>query len=138
MATKTFTQHISPLLQEVTFEDDELDAGGIVINQDAYDTSLDREYDVRGLSKIGIIAEETVGTNGITYKVQEAYKSFKLLSDIVDADYQDGFLAESVLAAGAEEGTEVVVKREVTAIRFRVKRTGAGLNGTLRGNIRGK
>jgi len=137
MTSKTFTQHVSPL-REVTFEDDELDAGGIVVNQDAYNVAFDREYDVRGLSKIGIIAAETVGTNGLTYKVQEAYKSFNALSDLVAADFQDGFLAEVTLAANAEQGDEVVVKREVTAIKFRVRRTAAGLSGTLRGNVRGK
>lgn len=138
MATKTFTQHISPLLSEVTFEDDELATGGIVINEDAYNTAFDRDYDVRGLSKIGVIIEETAGVNGITFKIQEAFKSFDLIADLVDADYQDGFVAETPVAANAENGQEVIVKRQVTAIRLRVKRTGAGLNGTLAGNIRGK
>lgn len=121
---------------QTEFFDKALEDGAILIDQDDYDSSLDRIYDVKALKDIYILIQNTGGANGLTYKVQQARKEFTLLADLVDADFVDGAVAEATVASGAE--AESVVARasgEITALRLRVKRATASNDTTMAGEV---
>jgi len=118
------------------FFDKTLETGAISINQDAYTTGLDRIYDVKGLKDFYILVENTGGANGLTYKVQQARKEFSKLSDLVDADFVDGTVAEANVAFGAEAESVIVrASGEITAVRLRVKRQTSSNNTTMAGQF---
>jgi hypothetical protein len=118
------------------FADPVLLAGGIAIDQNAYTAGLDRIYDIKGIKDIYILIQNTHATNGLTYKVQQTRAEFTEVSELVDGDFVDGFVAEANVAALAEaESTTTRSSAEVTAIRIRVKRQTTDLDATLAGNV---
>jgi len=113
-----------------------IQAGTIAVDSDAYSTALDFIYDVKGLKDLYILIKNTGVTNGLTYKVQQARKEFALLTDLVDADFVDGLVAEANVAQSAEAESDITrANGEITAIRLRVKRQTSALDTTLGGQI---
>jgi len=118
------------------FFDKALETGAIAIDDNAYITAKDRIYDVKGLKDFYILVKNTGGANGLTYKVQQARKEFSKLSDLLDADFVDGVVAEANVAFGAEAESVIVrASGEITAVRLRVKRQTAGNDTTLAGQF---
>jgi hypothetical protein len=118
------------------FADPVLLAGGIAIDTDAYDASTDRIYDIKGIKDIYILIQNTHATNGLTYKVQQTRAEFTDISELVDGDFVDGFVAEANVAGLAEaESTTTRSSAEVTAIRIRFHRQTPSNDATLAGNV---
>jgi len=118
------------------FYDSVIEAGGITVNQDAYSAGLDRIYDVRGFKDMHVEIENTGGANGLTYKIEKARKNFTLLADLVDADFDKDIKADTNVAFGADDISDIVdISPETTAIRIRVKRQTAGLDTILAGFV---
>lgn len=112
-----------------------LEAGGILINQDAYSAGLDRRFDVRGSRKMNVKIKNT-GANGLTYKIEKARKSFTKESDLVDADFDEDIKGDTPVASGAEDLSAIIdISPATTAIRIRIKRTTAGQDTTLEGFV---
>lgn len=76
-----------------------LQTGGITINQDAYDATLDRIYDVKGLANMHIEIENEHATNGLIYKIEKAREEFATLTDLGDADFDQDVLGNTIVAA---------------------------------------
>ena len=118
----------------VSFDDDELQTGGITIDQDAYTAGLDREYNVRGFKNMHIQIKNTGGANGLTYTIENSSKDFASISDLVSADYDKVIKADTNVAFGAQDTNDIIdISPETTAIRVRVKRQTTLLNTTLAG-----
>lgn len=84
-----------------TYFDDVLETGGnITIDQDGYTAALDRVYDVKGRKNLHIETENTGATNGLTYKIEKARKEFRVLSDLVDADFDENIKVNTNVLAG--------------------------------------
>ena len=116
--------------------DSVLEAGGITINQDAYTSGLDRIYDVRGMRNMHVEIKNTGGTNGLTYKIEKARKSFTALTSLVDADFDKDLKADTNVAFGADNVNDYIdISPESTAIRIRIKRQTSGQDTTLAGFV---
>jgi len=85
-----------------------LQTGGITINQDSYDSSLDRIYDVKGLVNMHVEVENTGGTNGLTYKIEKARKEFANITTLVDADFDQDILADTNVAFGTTNIQDII------------------------------
>jgi len=114
--------------------DPELQTGGISIDQDAYTTGLDRIYDVKGMDRVYVEIKNTGGTNSLTYTIQKSRKEFTLLTELVDADFDQTVLDDTDVAFGVTDPHNITdVASEITAIRIRIKRTTAGQSTTMAG-----
>jgi len=83
-----------------------LEAGNITVDKDAYDASLDRIYDTKGLANLNVEIVNTGATNGLTCKIEKARKEFIAVTELVDADFDQDILANTdVLALVAATGT---------------------------------
>ena len=113
-----------------------LEAGGITINQDAFDSSLDRIYDVKGLVNMHVEIENTGGANGLTYKIEKARKEYTDLTTLVDADFDEDVLVDTNVAFGTTNVQDIIdISPESTAIRIRVKRQTASMDTTMAGIV---
>ena len=125
----------------VALQDLVLETGWISVNQDAYSTDpdstpLDRVYDVRGLKNFPVRIKNTGGTNGLTYKIEKAVKDYTLLSSLVDADFDQDIKADTNVAFGASNVTDIIdVSPEATSIRIKIKRQTSGQDTTLAGSV---
>ncbi len=120
----------------VSYRDDELQTGGITIDQDAYTAGLDRTYDVRGLKNMHIEIENTGGANGLTYKIEKARKDFADVSTLVDADFDQDIKADTNVAFGTTVLDDIAdISPETTSIRIRIKRQTASQDTTLAGIV---
>lgn len=82
-----------------------LQTGNITIDKDAYDATLDRIYDVKGLANM-IVEIVNTGSNPLTFKIENARKEFTQVSELVDADFNRDILGNTdVLALVAANGT---------------------------------
>lgn len=117
--------------------DPALQVGNILIDQDNYDSSLDRIYDVNGLKNMHIALEETGGVNGFTYKIDRTEKEVDDLSTLVDADFDKDIVTDVSVATGTKAAANDIVdiSPESKAIRIRVKRTTAAQNATMKGYV---
>lgn len=88
-----------------------LAAGGIVIDQDAYTSGLDRVYDVRGLKNMHVeITNFGATENGLTYKIEKARKTYDLLTDLTDLDFDIDIKADTNVTPGTlADGTVTCV-----------------------------
>lgn len=121
---------------DTALHDSVLEAGGITINQDNYDASLDRIYDVKGLANIHTEIENTGGSNGLTYTIQNARKDFLEVSELVDADFDETILADTNVSFGTTDLQDIIdVSPETTGIRIRVRRQTASNDTTMAGIV---
>jgi len=79
-----------------------LQTGAIPVNSDAYavtpdSTVLDRVYDVKGLANMHVEIENTNVTNGLVYKIEKARKEFTEVSELVDADFDQDILGNTIV-----------------------------------------
>ena len=110
-----------------------LQTGGIIINQDAYDSSLDRIYNVKGF-KDAHSGINNDGASGLVYTIEGTRKEYQSLTTLVDTDFDDTILADTIVAAAAKNNKDIVdITPETTAIRVRIRRETAGVNTTLSG-----
>jgi len=87
-----------------------LEAGSITINQDGYDATLDRIYDVKGLENMHVEIQNTHATNGLIYKIEKARKEFTEVGEVVTGDFNKDILGNTtVLALVAATGTITLV-----------------------------
>lgn len=113
-----------------------LEAGAIDIDQNAYSAGLDRIYDVKGLANMHVEIENTGDTNGLTYKIEKARKNYNVITDLVDADFDEDVLGDTNVAFGVTSTQDVVdLSPESTAIRIRVKRQTSGNDTTMAGIV---
>lgn len=103
-----------PLSGNSQYEDSALQTGGIDVNQDAYDSSLDRIYNVKGLANMHIEIENTNVTNGLIFKIEKTTRAYTVITTLVDADFDQDLLGNTtVLSLVAATGT--VTLASVTA-----------------------
>ena len=115
-----------------------IQTGGITINQDAYDSSLDRIYDVKGLQNMYVEIKNTGGANGLTFKIEKARAEFTEVSELVNADFDEEIKGDTNVAFGANDMTTIsLISPEITAIRVRIKRQTASNDTTLGGFVSG-
>ena len=117
-----------------------IEAGGILVNDAAFQVVSDRIYDVRGLTNIYIELEnEGAPANGITYVIQQATRNYPLQTP-PDADFVD-IDAEAGLASGAKITKNIfrnsVDSNLITAIRIRVKETIGAATANYKGVVSG-
>lgn len=118
-----------------------LQTGAIAVDQDNYSTDpdstvLDRVYNVKGLDNMHVEIKNTGGTNGLTYKIQKAKVEFKTISTLVDADFDEEIKADTIVAFGATDITNIVsISPAITAIRILIKRQTAAQDTTLAGIV---
>ncbi len=96
-----------PNVKSAVFHDKVLEDGGnITINQDSYDSALDRIYSVKGLRNIHVEIVNTGATDGLTFRIEKARKEFINIATLADADFNELILANTdVLASVAAFGT---------------------------------
>jgi len=116
------------------FFDKAIQDGAISINLDAYNPSLDRLYDVRGLANMHVTIINT-GANGLTYTIEGASKEFVDINSLVDADYSEIKPDTNVATATDDFSNIIDISPESTAIRIRVKRQAAGQSTTMAGTV---
>ena len=76
-----------------------LQTGAIAIDDNDYGSN-DRTYDVKGLINMHVEIDNTGTTeNGLTYKIEKARKDFVVLTDLVDADFDQDIKADTNVAA---------------------------------------
>ena len=113
-----------------------LEAGAIAIDADAYAAALDRIYDVKGLANMHVEIENTGGANGLIYKIENSRKEFTEVSELVNGDFDQDILADTIVAFGATSIQDIIdVSPESTAIRIRVKRQTSALDTTMAGIV---
>ena len=123
--------------------EDNIQSTGVLVDSDTYDggTFLDRDYEVRGLQGFSILVENLDGANSLDYTIQETTKDYDDLdADLVDADFVNVTGHTDVAVAALSKGTEYVLIRlapGITAVRLRARRTSAGLDATLRADVKG-
>jgi len=99
-----------PISGNSQYADALLQTGAIAVDQDSYSTDpdstvLDRVYNVKGLDNMHFEIENT-GVNPLTFKIEKARKEFKLLSSLLEADFDQEIKANTdVLALVAAFGT---------------------------------
>lgn len=91
-----------------------LQTGGITINSDSYSSTLDRIYDVRGLTNIHIEIENAHATNGLIYKIEKARINYGVISELVDADFDQNILGNTTVES-LVSATGTVTLASVTA-----------------------
>lgn len=124
----------SPTSKLPNFYDKLLQDGGIAINLDAYNPSLDRLYDVRGHANMHVTIINQ-GANGLTYTIQAASKEFTDINTLQDADYSE-IKPDTDVATATEDFANIIdISPESTAIRIRFKRQAAGQNTTMAGTV---
>lgn len=117
------------------FQDPNLQTGNILIDQDNYDSSLDRIYDVNELDDMHIKIKNTGGANGLTYTVQITSKEVQDLNTLVDADFTT-LKGDTNVAFGTDSQTDIVnISPQTKAVRVRIKRQAAGNDTTLAGFV---
>ena len=113
-----------------------LEAGAILIDQDAYSTGLDRIYDVKGLNNMHVEIKNTGVANNLTFRIEGASKEFSVVSDLVDADHDEVILNDVTLSPLTSSILDIIdLSPESTAIRIRVKRAVTLLDTTLGGRV---
>ena len=112
--------------------DPPLEAGNILIDQDAFTDDLERRYDVRGFANMHLEISND-GANGVTYSIGKASKEVDDVADLVDADFTD-LLTDFDVGTGVVDIRDIIgISPESTAIRIQLKRTSAGQDTTISG-----
>ena len=112
--------------------DQPLEAGNILIDQDAFTEGLERRYDVRGFANMHITISND-GANGVTYSIGKANKEVDDVATLVDADFTD-LLTDFDIGSGVVDVRDIIdISPESTAIRIQLKRTSAGQDTTISG-----
>lgn len=84
-----------------------LQAGAIAVDQDNYSTDpdsspLDRVFNIKGLDNMHVEIENTGLTeNGLIFTIEKCRKEFKVISELVDADFDEVVVADTTVVAGA-------------------------------------
>ncbi len=134
--TKLFSRAPGPNIKAAVFYDKELEAAPITVNQDAYDPSLDRVYNVKGLKNIHVEFKNTGGSNGMVFKIENVRKEYTDITTLTDADFDEDILVDTNIAFGEREIHDIVdVSPETTAIRIRMKRQTASQDTTATGFV---
>lgn len=96
------TQNRGPATDRLLLFDAALQTGNILINQNDYDSSLDRIYEVRGLSNLHVEIENSGQTEeGLIYRIENARKVVESITNLVDADFDEELKADTTVIAGA-------------------------------------
>jgi len=105
--TKLTIRERGPISGNSQYADALLQTGAISVDQDAYSTDpdstvLDRVYAAKGLDNMHVEIKNTGSTNALTYKIEKARKEFKLLSSLVEADFDQEIKANTDVLAGVK------------------------------------
>lgn len=118
------------------YQDTDFQDAALIVNDDNFSASIDRIYDVRGLSTMHVEIENDGSTNGLIYKIEKARKEFADIATLVDADFDEDILGETTVVATAIDIQDIVdISPETTAIRLRFKRATPGQSTNLQGLV---
>jgi len=89
-----------PISGNSQYADPVLQTGGIDVDQDDYSptpdsTPLDRVYNIKGLNNMHVEIKNTGIVNGLTYRIESARKEFKLITELIDGDFDNEILANT-------------------------------------------
>jgi len=119
----------------IAFADPVFQTGGILVDQDAYTTGLDRIYNTKGFSDI-FVEVSNDGANGLSWEINKCRREYSDISTLVNADFNEDAKAEANVAASANDSINITsVTPEITAIRVRLKRQTASMNTTVSGIV---
>jgi len=96
-----------PISGNSQYADAALQTGAIAVDQNDYSilpdsTVLDRVYNVKGLDNMHVEIENTGLTeNGLIYTIEKARKEFKLITELVEADFDEVVVSDTTVIAGA-------------------------------------
>ncbi len=112
--------------------DPPLEAGNILIDDDAYSDALERRYDVRGFANMHLEISND-GANGVTYSIGKASKEVADVATLSDSDFTD-LLTDFDIGTGIVDVRDIVdISPESTAIRIQLKRTTSSQDTTISG-----
>jgi len=94
-----------PISANSQYADAALQTGNIAVDQNNYSTDpdstvLDRVYNIKGLLSMHVEIENTGLTeNGLTYRIDKCRKEYKVISTLVDADFDENIKTDTNVAA---------------------------------------